>query len=99
MTAGAPGGLDYTAPGVAADNGASRPGADTLGWTIFLGEHLKAIKCLDFYTRMTDNPVVSGSYTLQVGKTVRVKAGQSFRFNCEEYHTLHEWQMRFKSSI
>lgn len=64
MTAGAWGGLYYTAPGVAVDSGTSHPGADTLGWTVFLGQHLKAIKCLDSYTCMTDNPLtVNSLYT------------------------------------
>lgn len=64
MTAGVPGGLYYTAPGVAADSGASHPGIDTLGWTIFFGEHLKALKYFDFYTCMTDNPLtVNSLYT------------------------------------
>lgn len=47
MTAGVPGGLYYIDPGMAVDSGTSHPGVHTLGWTIFLGQHLKAIKCLD----------------------------------------------------
>lgn len=75
------------APGVAVDIITSHAGVDTLGWTVCSWAAPGSYQMSSLLTCMTDNPLtVNSLYT--TGKTFRQKAGQSFGFNYEEYHTL-----------